>query len=124
MKRSSVWCLIVVGSFLCSAFAEERQILTSESASPDAFMLRDGDVLAISTAFMIAPEGTCSNCLIRRCRVVSGKLNGYCLEGARGGICHQSYDPAHCPAGKTPKSSVFKQCGPSKFLVDNLRPCS
>jgi Tol biopolymer transport system component len=67
---------------------------------------------------------TCTNCLIRRCRVSDSKLTGYCLTGARGGICHESFDPTNCVAGQIVKKLVQKQCGASSFAVDDLRPCS
>jgi hypothetical protein len=102
---------------------EDEETLDEKPISD--FLLRDPDIPA---AFAIAtsnPESTCTNCLIRRCLVRNNKLfGGYCLEGARGGICHESYDPTHCPSGKQAKRSVQKQCGPSKFTVDDLRPCS
>jgi Tol biopolymer transport system component len=69
-------------------------------------------------------EGSaCTNCLIRRCLVSDNKLTGYCLSGARGGICHESFDPTDCVAGQTVKQLVQKQCGFSSFAVDDSRPC-
>jgi len=68
----------------------------------------------------------CSSCLIRLCLVGSGnRLTGYCLEGARGGICHESYSPTQCPAGATAVRPASRQCGPpsSTFVVDAARPC-
>ena len=89
------------------------------------FVLRDPNIPGSDAAETSSP-GFCSpqNCVIKRCLVRNNKLfGGYCLEGARGGICHESYDPTHCPSGKVAKMSVQKQCGPSQFTVDNLRPC-
>jgi len=70
-------------------------------------------------------EGSaCTNCLIRRCLVSDNKLTGYCLTGARGGICHQAFEPTNCVAGQTVQKLVQKQCGAFSFAVDDLRPCS
>lgn len=71
---------------------------------------------------------TCTNCLIRLCSVGSdNRLTGYCLEGARGGICHSgSYSPTQCPVGATPEKPVSRQCGFAGVniqKVDAARPC-
>ena len=100
---------------------------SGEGKSAPAFVLRDPDLAARNAASSVEPNNACSNCLIRLCRVGSNnKLTGYCLEGARGGICHQDYNPSRCPPGATPKKAVLsQQCGSSgRFLVDALRPCT
>jgi len=134
----TLFCTIAVFC-LCFTHAEQSQIGASQSALPhslkladtealggqsvSAFELRDPDILAA----IVEPQTGCplpSNCLIRLCMVAnSGRLNGYCLTGTRGGICHESYSPTSCPAGATAKSRVSKQCGPSRFIVDATRPC-
>jgi hypothetical protein len=79
----------------------------------------DPDLHAVA---LILPS--CTNCLIRLCNVSpTNKLSGYCLEGARGGICHQSYDPTHCPVGKSVLKPGTRQCGYGTFKVDLARPC-
>jgi len=67
----------------------------------------------------------CMNCLIRLCAVnSSNKLTGYCLEGARGGICHQGYTPTQCPVGASPGKPVSRPCGSfGNFTVDASRTC-
>jgi hypothetical protein len=91
-------------------------------------MLRDPDLTASNFAAMIAPDTSCTNCLIRLClvRSATNKLTGYCLEGARGGICHTAYNPSRCPPGATPKRRILsQQCGSSgRFVVDAMRSCS
>jgi hypothetical protein len=65
--------------------------------------------------------------LIRLCLIGNNnKLTGYCLEGSRGGLCHEAYNPTGCHPGATPKQPVLSQkCGVSgRFKVDALRPCS
>jgi hypothetical protein len=105
-----------------SPTVEDTETLDEKPISD--FVLRDPDIPAGFATAPSNPESVCSNCLIRRCLVRNNKLfGGYCLEGARGGICHESYDPAHCPSGRLAKKVVQKQCGPSKFTVDDLRPC-
>jgi hypothetical protein len=71
---------------------------------------------------------TCTNCFIRLCSVGSdNRLTGYCLEGARGGICHSGgYSPTQCPVGATPEKPVSRQCGSAGVniqKVDAARPC-
>jgi hypothetical protein len=71
------------------------------------------------------------NCLsspsshIGSCLVGSGNtLTGYCV-GARGGICHEAYDPTTCPVGQPPTGVTSDQCGSSgPFNVDASRPCA
>ena len=89
-----------------------------------AFVSRDSDILSSDTAARTGSGSVCSNCVIDLCLVRSdNRLSGYCLEGARGGICREDYDPTHCPQGAEPKSRVAKQCGPGSFVVDASRPC-
>src|SRR5581483_3449877 len=78
----------------------------------------------IDAADSVLPNSPCTNCLIQRCLVSANKLTGYCLEGARGGICHTSFDPTHCLAGQPVKKLVQKQCGFSTYSVDDMRTCS
>ncbi len=92
-----------------------------------AFVPPDPDLNFTPANVMIDPDVKCTNCLIRLCLIGSNnKLTGYCLEGARGGICHQAYNPSRCPPGAAPRKPVQSpQCGFSgKFLVDGLRSCS
>ena len=89
-----------------------------------AFVSRDSDSLFSDTAARTVSGSVCSNCVIGLCLVRSdNKLSGYCLEGTRGGVCRQDYDPTHCPQGAEPKSRVAKRCGPGNFVVDASRPC-
>jgi hypothetical protein len=62
---------------------------------------------------------------IGSCLVDSGKtLTGYCV-GARGGICHEAYDPTNCPVGQPPTGVTSDQCGSSgSFNVDASRSCT
>jgi hypothetical protein len=143
MRQPSLWLCVVVVLGLCSVFVPRPEIAGSNFAVPHAanaadmatdggkpastFALRDPGLLPSNAAAMIERDNACSNCLIRLCLVGSGnKLNGYCLEGARGGICHEDYNPTHCPPGAKPKKPVLsQQCGSSgRFLVDSMRPCS
>jgi hypothetical protein len=125
MKRTAL-CLCLMGiSVSLLAFGQQLQSGASDRsvAVRDAVLLPAESSIWPVRAALIENYTTCTNCLIRRCLVVGGKLNGYCLTGARGGICHESYDPTHCPAGKFPKAPLQRQCGPSVFKVDNLRAC-
>jgi len=111
--RSALLCVLVVFSCLLT---QQTQV----SASPGTLLREPGIFFADNTGSLAG----CTNCLIRRCLVTSGnKLNGYCLTGARGGICHEAYSPTACPVGAPVKSLVQRQCGPSWFRVDNARPC-
>ena len=143
MRNTSLWLLVVFLSCLFFVFipppeiaashsglaraAKATDMETSTNKSASTFVLRDPD-LPISNAFaMIEPDTICSNCLIRLCLVGSGnKLTGYCLVGARGGICHEASNPTRCPPGATPKRQILSQkCGSSgRFSVDALRSCS
>jgi hypothetical protein len=144
MRRACPWFCVVVVFGLCCVFVPQPEIAASNSAAPHAataanleasgeksastFLLRDPDIPASNAVAMIDPDKvSCPNCLIRLCLIGSNsKLTGYCLEGARGGICHEDYNPTHCPPGETPrKPIVSQQCGSSgRFRVDALRPCS
>ena len=144
MRRASPWfCAVVVFFCLCSVFVPQPEIAASNSAAPHAanaadmearggkpastFLLRDPDLPASNAVAMSEPDNACFNCLIRLCLIGSdNKLTGYCLEGARGGICHEDYNPTHCPRGATPKKPILsQQCGSSgRFRVDAMRPCS
>ena len=123
---SAAVCFIFFIALLQALVGEPRTVLSQEPlGGPDGvFVPADSGIWPVASAAIISPDLTsCTNCLIKRC-VVSGKLlTGYCLEGARGGICHTAYDPTHCPVGKAALSRVSRQCGPSVFTVDNLRPC-
>jgi hypothetical protein len=138
MRQVSIGLCVFVVFCLCPVFVPQPQIAAANSAAPhasnsadmetgggkptSAFGLQDPDLFASNDAALI-----CSNCLIRLCLVGShNKLTGYCLEGARGGICHEDYNPTHCPPGATAKKPVLSQpCGFSgRFLVDALRSCS
>ena len=128
VKATAFWlCLVgVCIPLLASGQGSHFAASDKSVALVDAVLLPAGEPLIWPIrAALIQNYTTCTNCLIRRCLVVGGKLNGYCLTGARGGICHESYDPTHCPAGKLPKAPVKRQCGPSVavFTVDNLRAC-
>jgi hypothetical protein len=143
MRQPCVWLCVVVVLSLCSVFVPQPEIAASNSAVPlvanaadmetggqkpaSTFLLRDPDLPARNAAAMIELDNACSNCLIRLCLIGSGnKLTGYCLEGARGGICHEDYNPTHCPPGATPKKPIIsQQCGSSgRFKVDAMRHCS
>lgn len=71
------------------------------------------------------------NCLgsppghIGSCLVGSGNtLTGYCV-GARGGICHEAYDPTNCSVGQPPTGVTSDQCGSTGPLnVDASRSCT
>ena len=127
MKRKALWLWVVGVCIPLLAFAQESQsaaFAKSVALANAVFVPADSSIWPVRAA--LNPSATlCTNCLIRRCLVVGGKLNGYCLEGARGGICHEDYDPTHCPVGKLPKVPLKRQCGPSvsTFTVDNLRAC-
>jgi len=142
MRQSSVLLCVLVVLSCVSIFVPQPNFAASVSAvwhstgaignesdereSASAFVLRDPDPSVSNAASIVEPDNACSNCLIRLCRVGSNnKLTGYCLEGARGGICHEDYNPSHCPPGSTPKKPVLsQQCGFSgRFLVDALRSC-
>lgn len=70
---------------------ETENVETPDEKPVFDIVLRHPDILPSRAT---APDSTCTNCLIWRCLVRNGKLfGGYCLEGARGGICHESYDP-------------------------------
>lgn len=143
MRQASVLLCVLVLLSCVSIFVPQPNFAASVSAvwhSTDAignesgqgkstpdFVLRDPDLSARNAGSSVEPDNECSNCLIRLCRVGSNnKLTGYCIEGARGGICHQDYNPSHCPPGATPKKLVLsQQCGFSgRFLVDALRTCT
>lgn len=138
MEYPSVRLCIVIVVSIASAFAQRPQATTHEAVGsisqeaaadtlayrlPSGLMLQDPEIVAIKTTALDEAQSSCSNCLIRRCRVSGNKLTGYCLTGARGGICHQAYDPTNCTSGKLAVSIVLKQCGPSTLAVDNSRPC-
>ena len=127
VKTTAFWlCLVGVCIPLLASGQRSHSAASDKSvALVDAVLLPGESLIWPIRAALIQNYTTCTNCLIRRCLVVGGKLNGYCLTGARGGICHESYDPIHCPAGKLPKAPVKRQCGPSVsvFTVDNLRAC-
>jgi hypothetical protein len=127
VKATAFWlCLVgVCIPLLASGQGSHFAASDKSVALVDAVLLPGEPLIWPIRAALIQNYTTCTNCLIRRCLVVGGKLNGYCLTGARGGICHESYDPTHCPAGKLPKAPVKRQCGPSVsvFTVDNLRAC-
>jgi hypothetical protein len=59
------------------------------------------------------------------CLVANGNtLTGYCV-GARGGICHEAYDPTSCSVGQPPTGVTSVQCGSSgPFNVDASRSCT
>ncbi len=118
-------CFIFVIALLHALVEQPHTASQASMGGPDGVLLpADAGIWPVASAAVINPEAsTCTNCLIKRCLVSGNVLTGYCLEGARGGICHTAYDPTHCPAGKTPLSRVSRQCGPSTFAVDNLRPC-
>jgi hypothetical protein len=53
-----------------------------------------------------------------------GLLTGECL-GARGGICHEAYDPTRCPPSHKPKTPGSWQCGTfGKYHVDLSTSCT
>jgi len=141
MRQASVLLCVVVVLSCVSIFVPQPNFAASDSAvwhstdaigndegkSASAFVLRDPDLSASDAASIVEPDYPCSNCLIRLCLVGrNNKLTGYCLEGARGGICHTDYNPSHCPPGATPKKQVLsQQCGSSgRFQIDALRPCT
>src|SRR5438876_171335 len=58
------------------------------------------------------------------CLVNSGNaLTGYCI-GQLGGICHEAYDPLHCPTGQQGDTPGVFQCQNSNFKVDASRSCT
>ena len=119
-------CFIFVIALLQALVGQPRTGTSQDLlGGPDGvFVPADAGVWPTASASVVSRDSsTCTNCLIRRCVVSGGFLTGYCLEGARGGICHTAYDPSHCPAGKPPLRKVSRQCGPSVVTVDNLRPC-
>lgn len=127
VKRKTLWLCVVGVCIPWLAFGQQSHSAASAKSVGVAnavFVPAESSIWPMHAA--LNPYATlCTNCLIRRCLVVGGKLNGFCLEGARGGICHEAYDPSHCPVGKLPKAPLKRQCGPvvSTFTVDNLRIC-
>jgi hypothetical protein len=120
MKGTRLWLCLTILITLCPAFAQQAKPSFSQM---DALWV-PGET-SIRPVYAVVNPNTipCTNCLIKRCALTAGKLNGYCLEGARGGICHEAYDPTHCPAGKLPNAPIRRQCGVSTFTIDNLRAC-
>ena len=58
------------------------------------------------------------------CLVNSGNaLTGYCI-GQLGGICHEAYDPLHCPTGQQGDTPGVFQCQNSNVKVDASRSCT
>ncbi len=127
MKNLAVaFTFILVISVLQALVEQPRSVaLKNPKGGPDGvFLPAESTLSLVASAAPISQEtSSCTNCLIKRCLVSGSVLTGYCLEGARGGICHTAYDPTHCPAGKPALSKVSRQCGPSVFTVDNMRTC-
>ena len=80
---------------------------------------KGGSITGTAALTCVLARSGFGSCLVP----ASGTMNGYCI-GARGGLCHQAYDPANCPAGQLPTAVTSDQCGPSTFNVDAGRTCT
>jgi Bacterial Ig-like domain (group 2) len=56
------------------------------------------------------------------CVVSNGVNTGDCI-GELTGICHNAYDPVHCPPGGTPVNPQSESCHPGTFTTDAASSC-
>jgi Bacterial Ig-like domain (group 2) len=56
------------------------------------------------------------------CVVSNGVNTGDCV-GQLTGICHNAYDPLHCPPGGTPVDAQTESCHPGTFTTDAASSC-
>lgn len=113
--------------------SSSTSVATIDANSGVATCLRPGGPLTItasaSTNGSVVTGSAALNCLggppidLGRCQLVNGTLTGMCL-GVRSGVCHQSFDPSHCPQGQPPMSQEQFSCGSSgNITVDGTRAC-